>query len=80
MFDEWDDLFDFRLGPFRMGASMGGVRPYKVAYARTEDTHILKLRLDPDLKKEDVKVRLQAEGILEIEWPRKKEGEEIPVG
>ncbi len=40
---------------------------------------MLKLRLDPELKKADIRVRLQKDGILEIEWPRKAEGEEIPV-
>jgi hypothetical protein len=39
----------------------------------------LKVRLDPELKRPDIKVRLQKDGVLEIEWPRKAEGEEIPV-
>jgi HSP20 family molecular chaperone IbpA len=39
-----------------------------------------RLRLNPDLKKEDLKVRLLKDGILEIEWPRRvEEGEEIEV-
>lgn len=77
MFDEsFEDFFDFRIGPFRMGASL---RPFRASYSRTQDSHILKLRLSPDLTKTDIKVRLQKDGILEIEWPRKAEGEEIPV-
>jgi len=77
MFDEcWEDFFDFRFGPFRMGASM---RPFKASYSGTKETHILRLRLSPELKKTDIKVRPQKDGILEIEWPRKAEGEEIPV-
>jgi len=76
MFYDWEDFFDFRFGPFRMGASL---RPFKASYSRTKESHILKLRLDPDLKKTDIKVRLQKEGVLEIEWPRKTEGEEVPV-
>jgi hypothetical protein len=39
----------------------------------------LKLRLNPELKKTEIKVRLLKDGILEIEWPRKSEGEEIPI-
>jgi hypothetical protein len=77
MFDEsWEDLFDFRFGPFRMGAFL---RPFRASYSRTKDSHILKLRLNPELKKTDIKVRLQKDGILEIEWSREAEGEEIPV-
>ncbi len=77
MFEEsWEDFFDFRFGPFRMGASL---RPFRASYSRTKDSHILKLRLNPELKKTDIKVRLLKDGVLEIEWPRKTEGEEIPV-
>jgi len=72
----WDDFFDFRIGPFRMGASF---RPFRASYSRTKESHILKLRLDPELKKTDIKVRLLKDGVLEIEWPRKAEGEEIPI-
>jgi len=36
------------------------------------------LRINPEVKKEEIKARLTEPGILEIEWPRIK-GEEIPV-
>lgn len=49
-----------------------------VRYARTETSHILRIRIDPDAKKQDIKVRLVKPGLLEIEWPRTK-GEEIPL-
>lgn len=77
-FEDWEDFFDFRFGPFRMGMG-ASLRPFRASYARTTDSHILRLRLDPGLKKTDIKVRLQKGGVLEIEWPRKTEGEEIPV-
>lgn len=76
--ENWDEFFDFKFGPFRMG--LGALpRPFRASYSRTKDSHILRLRLDPELKKEDLKVRLLKGGILEIEWPRKVEGEDIEV-
>ncbi len=75
MFDEYDDFFDFRFGPFQMGF---GVRPGRVSYSKTEDSHVLKIKLRKDLTKEDIKVRLQEDGILEVTWPRKK-GEDVTV-
>ncbi|MFZ6016819.1 MAG: hypothetical protein ACOYU0_04240 [Nitrospirota bacterium] len=79
-FDEYENEFlDFRFGPFRMGIG-AFLRPFKVSYSRTKDSHILRLRLNPELKKEDLKVRLLKGGILEIEWPmRLEEGEEVEV-
>ena len=50
-----------------------------VGYSRTSNSHILKLKLRQDIKKEDIKVRLQEGGVLEIEWPRKIEADEIPI-
>jgi hypothetical protein len=78
MFSEWEDLFDFRFGPFRMGFGTS-LRPYRASYSRTKESHLLRLQLSPRLKKEQVKVRLLPDGVLEIEWPREQEGEEIPV-
>ncbi len=74
--DLWEDLWAFRVGPFRMGASYG---PHRVRYSRTSDSHVLSIRISPDIKKEEIKVRLMKPGFLEIEWPRKIKGEEIPV-
>jgi hypothetical protein len=77
MFDESQgDFFDFRFGPLRMGALL---RPFRASCLRTGDFHILTLRLSPELKKSNVKVRLQKDGILEIAWPRKAEREQIPI-
>lgn len=36
------------------------------------------IRIDPEVKKEEIKARLIKPGLLEIEWPRAK-GEEIPI-
>jgi len=76
-FDAFEDVFDFRFGPFHM--SSGGTRPFRVGYAPTAERHIVKLQLRPDITKADIKVRLQEDGVLEIEWPRKTTGEDIPV-
>ncbi|MCL6582326.1 MAG: hypothetical protein K6U11_01690 [bacterium] len=74
-----EDWFDFRFGPFRMGFGIP-TPPFKMGYSRTKDSHILTIHLDPELKKEDLKVRLLKGGILQIEWPRETlEGEEIKV-
>ncbi len=77
-FEDWEDLFDFRFGPLRMGFGPS-LKPFKAHYSRTKESHIIRLRLDPELKKEDLKVRLLKGGTLEIEWPRKEEEEEIEV-
>ncbi|MEW6161980.1 MAG: hypothetical protein AB1606_01470 [Nitrospirota bacterium] len=79
-FEEYQDEFlDFRFGPFRMGIGPF-LRPFKVSYSQTKNSNIIRLRLDPEPNKEDLKVRLLKGGILEIEWPRKlEEGEEIEV-
>ncbi len=76
IFDEFEDFFDFRFGPFHMG---GFPRPYRMGYSRTSDSHIVKLRLREDIKREEIKVRLQEGGVLEIEWPRRVKGEDIPI-
>lgn len=72
----WGDLLGIKIGPFRMGASFG---PVRVRYTRSEEFHIVKLKLDKDVKKEEIKVRFISPGVIEIEWPRKEKGEEIPV-
>jgi len=76
--EEWDDLFDIRVGPFGMGAFFGP-RPFRVKYSRTSDSHLLRLRIDKEVKKEEIRVRLVEPGVREGEWPRRKKGEEIPV-
>ena len=76
IFDESEDFFDFRFGPFQMS---GFSRPFKVGYSRTSDTHIIKLKLRPDIKKKDINVRLLEGGVLEIEWPRKVKAEDIAI-
>ena len=76
VFNESDDFFDFRFGPFQMS---GFSRPFKVGYSRTSDTHIAKLKLRSDIEKKEIKVRLLEGGILEIEWPRKVKAEDIPI-
>ena len=76
--ENWDDIFDIRVGPFGMGAFFGP-RPFRVRYSRTSDSHLLRFRIHKEVKKEDIKVRYVEPGIIELEWPRKTKGEEIPV-
>ena len=73
--NEWDD-FGIHVGPFGFGFC--GPRRF-VRYSRTENSHILRLRISPEVKKEEIKARLVKPGALEIEWPRRSEGQEIPV-
>jgi hypothetical protein len=75
-FEAFEDFFAFRFGPFHMS---GFSRPFQVRYARTAESHIVKLQLRPEIKKADIKVRLQEGGTLEIAWPRRPSGEDIPV-
>ena len=76
--EDWDDLFDIKIGPFGMGAYFGP-RPFKVRYSRTPDSHLLRFQIHRDVKKEEIKVRLVEPGIIEVEWPRKVKAEDIPV-
>ena len=76
--EDRDDLFDIRIGPFGMGAYFGS-KPFKVKYSRTSDSHLLRFQISKDVKKEEIKARLVEPGMMELEWPRKKKGEEIPV-
>lgn len=75
MADEQWDAFGFRFGPFEMHVS--GLSQW-ITHTRTETSHLLRICMDPAVKKEAVKVRLVRPGLLEIEWPLSK-GEEIPV-
>ncbi len=75
-FNEFDDFFDLRFGPFQMS---GFARPFKVGYSKTSNSHIVKLKLRKELEKKDIKVRLQEGGVLEIEWPRSSKAEDIPI-
>jgi hypothetical protein len=61
-----------------MGAYFGP-RPFKVRYTRISDSHLLRFQINPEVKKEEIKVRLVEPGIIELEWPRTIKGEEIPV-
>jgi hypothetical protein len=74
MFEEWED-FGVHIGPFGLGVGRTG---RTVRYTRTGTSHMLRVRVGPDVKKEEIKVRLMKPGWLEIEWPRAA-GEEIPV-
>jgi hypothetical protein len=70
----WEE-FGFRFGPFEIGMSGLG---QSIKHTRTETSHILRIRIDPAVKKEEIKARLVRPGLLEIEWSRHK-GEDIPV-
>lgn len=71
----WEEFF-LRYGPFGFGPY--GELSGKIKYSQTEGSHLLRITLDPEVGKEEVKVRLKKGGVLEVEWPRAK-GEEIPV-
>jgi hypothetical protein len=73
--NSWDDL-GFHFGPFSFGFGMFGGN---IRYNRTEESHILRIRIDPAIRKEEIKVRLVKPGVVEMEWPRQKRGEDIPV-
>jgi hypothetical protein len=75
---EWDDLLDVRIGPFGMGAFMGP-RPFRVRYSRTSDANLLHVQISKEVEKGDIKVRFIEKGLIEIEWPRRTKGEEIPI-
>jgi hypothetical protein len=49
-----------------------------ITQTQTETSYLLRIRINPSVKKETIKVRLVSPGLLEIEWPRVK-GEEIPI-
>lgn len=75
MAEEGWEQFGFRFGPFEVDFS--GLGQF-IKRTRTETSHILQIRIDPAVKKEQIKARLVGPGLLEIEWPRSK-GEEIHV-
>jgi len=62
-----------------VGNIHGSIRSFGISYHPTSKFHILRLRINPEVKKEEIKARLIEPGILEIEWPRKIKGEEIPI-
>jgi hypothetical protein len=76
VFDEFEDFVDFRFGPFHMGVFP---RFFRIGCSRTSDSHIVRLKLRRNVKNEEIKVRLQEGSVLEIEWPRRVKGEDIPV-
>jgi hypothetical protein len=75
-FDEFWDDFDFGFGPFRIFLGPFG---RNMRYRRAVDSHILDIRIDPAVKKEDIKVRLVEPGLIELKWPRRKLEGDIPV-
>jgi hypothetical protein len=72
--DAWEAC-GFRFGPFAVGFSGLG---HVLTQTRTETSHILRIRVDPAVKREAINARPIQPGILEIEWPRSR-GEDIPV-
>jgi len=78
-FDEFSDLwedFDIRIGPFRWGIQAMG---RNIKYTRTENQHILRIRINPEVKKEEIKAKLLKPGLIELRWPIKKKAEDIPI-
>jgi hypothetical protein len=69
------EAFGVRIGPFGIDITSPG---QAIIQTQTETSHQLRIRIDPTVQKETIKVHLVSPGILEIEWPRVK-GEEIPV-
>jgi hypothetical protein len=72
--DIWED-FGIRIGPFGIGFSGLG---QAITHTRTATSHLLRIRIASEVKKEEIKARLVRPGLLEIEWPRSK-GEEIRI-
>ncbi len=69
------EAFGIRISPFWIDITNPG---QAITQAQTETSHLLRIRIDPAVQKETIKVRLVSPGLLEIEWPRVK-GEEIPI-
>ncbi|MDZ7269881.1 MAG: hypothetical protein ONB48_21600 [candidate division KSB1 bacterium] len=74
--DYWDD-FGFAFGPFPFGPGWWWRK--NINYKRTESRHQLRIRINPAVQKDEIKVRLLKPGIIEIEWPRHATGEEITL-
>ena len=72
MFEEWEN-FGIKIGPFEVGGVTQSIR-----YTKTEKSNILRIKIEPEIKRDQIKARLVEPGLLEIEGPRAK-GEEIPV-
>jgi hypothetical protein len=72
--DAWE-AFGIRIGPFGIDINSPG---QAITQTQTETSHRLRIRIDPAVQKETIKVRLVSPGLLEIEWPRVT-GEEIPI-
>ena len=75
-FEDFWDYLDFNCGSFRFGF---GTMSSNIRYRRTDKSHIVRIQIDPSIKKAEIKARLVEPGIIEVEWPRRKLGEEIPV-
>lgn len=75
MFEDAWEAFGVRIGPCGISVNSQG---QSNSYTRTETSHILRIRIDPLVKKEAIKVRLVRPGLLELEWPR-TQGEEISI-
>jgi len=73
--DLWED-FDIRIGPFRWGVRRPGSN---ISYTRTDDNHVLRIRINSEVKKEEIKAKLLKPGLIELTWPIKKKAEDIPV-
>jgi hypothetical protein len=72
--NRWEG-FGIRIGPSGIDITSPS---QAITQTQTETSHLLRIRIDPAVQKETIKVRLVSPGLLEIEWPRGT-GEEIPV-
>jgi len=52
--EDWNDLFDIKIGPFGMGAYFGP-RPFKGRYSRTSASHLLRFQINRDVKNKRLK-------------------------
>lgn len=73
--DFWDE-FGIRIGPWGIG--FGGPRRH-IRYSRTDTSHILQIRISTDVKRDQIKARLLEPGLLDIEWPHRLKGQDIPI-
>ena len=65
--EDWEDLFDIRIGPFGMGAYFGS-RPFKVRYSRTSDSHLLRFQTNRDVKEEELELRIISLKDMAVRW------------
>ena len=76
--EDWDDLFGIKIGPFGMGAYFGP-KPFRVRYSKTADSHLIRLKVNQDVKKEEIKVNRSKDLVARNDRYRRQRATEIPL-